>query len=82
MQSKKDLMGEDDKRFQKKFVLQWHYQGKEIGKKNIKSSNLQQSYNTKTCRLRGINIPNDILRRLIIHGERKDEDKIAEMFYL
>lgn len=81
--SKKDLMGEDDKCFQKKFVLQWHYQGKElVRKKYIKSSNLQWSYNVKSCRLRGINIPNDILIRLIIHGERKDEDKTAEMFYL
>lgn len=34
--SKKDLMGEDDKCFQKKFVLQWHYQGNElVRKKNI-----------------------------------------------
>lgn len=80
--SKKDLTGEDDKRFQKKFVLQWHYQGKElVRKKKIKSTNLQWSYYVKSCRLRGINIPNDILRRLITYGERK-EHKTAEMFYL
>lgn len=33
--SKKDLTGEDDKHFQKKFVLQWHYQGKELVRKKI-----------------------------------------------
>lgn len=82
VQSKKDLTAEDDKQLQKKFVLQWHYQGKElVRKKYIKSSNLQWSCNVKSCRLRGINIPNDILR-LVIHEERKDEDKTAEMFYL
>lgn len=81
--SKKDLTGEGDKHFQKKFVLQWHYQGNELArKKYIKSSNLQWSYSIKSSRLRGINIPNDILRRLVIHGERKDDDKTAEMFYL
>lgn len=26
-------MGEGDKHFQKKFVLQWHYQGKELARK-------------------------------------------------
>lgn len=29
-------MGEGDKHFQKKFVLQWHYQGKELARKKKK----------------------------------------------
>lgn len=70
--SKKDLTGEDDKHFQKKFIFLGHYQGKELGKIYIKSSNLQWRYNVKSYRLRGINNPNDILRQLITHGERKD----------
>lgn len=35
VQSKKDLTAEDDKQLQKKFVLQWHYQGKELVRKKI-----------------------------------------------